>query len=143
MKIFYSFLIIVAGIILLLLPITQGIYDFRTDQKTDTVTVTTGAGVTTSNVTLSKFLYDSDTAHVVFTSSIAETPTVSTYNGTTKALEVTGLTAATSRTLGITYPVSALLGFSSFDVLMNITPFIWYILVVALMIAGLLAVFLK
>ena len=141
-RIFASFLIIITSFFLLVMPITTATYEFRTNERSDSfLAVTTGVGVTSANVTLLKAIYDNDTGTIVYTSSIAEAPAVSTYNTTSRQLLTTGLTANTSRTLTVQYDITSLSGLTSFDTILNYMPFLWYILIVAFTIAALAAVF--
>lgn len=88
-------------------PIIDGIKTWRTDgdTRTDTYQVTTGAGVTGANVTLSYDLYLAALAEVDSFSSneTGDTPVAATYTEATKVLEVTGLEASKIRTLIVSY----------------------------------------
>ena len=47
---FTAFLILIASAVLWWLPVTEGIYDFRTDVEENSFAVTTAAGETAANV---------------------------------------------------------------------------------------------
>ena len=142
MRIFYSFLIMVCSTILILLPVSIGIYDFRTDAREENDYVTTAAGVTTATVQLDKTLYDSDNSTIsILSDLITDDPTFTSYNATSRAMGVSGLSANTTRTLTTTYDISAFTegGLSSF---LDYLPWIWILMWVAFPIAGLAAIWL-
>lgn len=108
MRIFYAFIIIFVSAILFMLPFTQMAYDFRTDPRTDVFTVDTAVGITTGNESLYDDLYDDDMGSIDIDSTLAtDLPMPSSYNTTTRLLDITGLTANTTRTLSITYDYDA------------------------------------
>jgi len=85
-------------------PISNGIKGWRTDDITENKLVTTGSGVTSANVVLSRDLYQANTGEVTsITSTIEETPVASSYTEATKTLLVTELEQSQSRTLTIEY----------------------------------------
>lgn len=107
-RVFTGFLILVFTVILMLLPISEGVYNFRTNPRTDSFTVTTAAGVTSANVVLIKNIYDDDTGTIVFASDDADdSPLFTSYNGTTRQVVFSGMAANTTRGLDITYDVDA------------------------------------
>src|SRR3989304_3946657 len=104
MRVFYGFLVVLTVAILFMLPITEGVYDFRTDLKTDTFRRVTGVGETTSNMTLLKPIYDNDPATISLLSDIADdAPVFSAYDTATRELEVAGLAASGNRVLSVSY----------------------------------------
>lgn len=85
-------------------PILDGIKGWRSDDVTQSYIVTTGAGVTTQNVTLTRELYNSDVSEVIaVTSNITETPVSTSYDEDTQNLLISALAAADSRTLTVEY----------------------------------------
>jgi hypothetical protein len=85
-------------------PILDGIKGWRTENTTQNAIVVTGAGITTSNVTLLKDLYQDETTEVIaVTSNITETPVATSYDEDTNNLLISALTAAETRTLTINY----------------------------------------
>lgn len=85
-------------------PIANGIKTWRTNALTQNPEVTTGGGVTTANVTLGHDLFQADATNVQsITSTIEESPVATSYDEDTKALLISGLTAAQTRILTITY----------------------------------------
>lgn len=86
-------------------PILDGIKDWRTNDTTESFSVTTGAGETTSNMTLGYDLYQAATAEIVsITSNITgETPVASSYTEATKYLVLAGLNPSAVHTITISY----------------------------------------
>lgn len=124
-----------------MLPVTEGIYDFRTDVRTDLFTVTTGVGVTNSTVQLFTDIYDNDTSTLDLSSNDGDdTPLYSSYNSTTRNLVVTGLAANTTRTLTALYDYDALSESAAVNNLLDLVPFIWILLLVGFSAAGIVAV---
>lgn len=142
MRIFYSFIILVTSAILWLLPITEAVYDFRTDVRDDNFYVTTAVGETTANVTLHSALYENDTSKFSFYSDLAsDVPVFVSYNGTSRVVAMTGYSANNTRTLTVTYDVDALSSTTAIDTLLDIVPWIWYLLIICFPVAGLAAIF--
>lgn len=85
--------------------ITDGIKTWRTNDTTENFDVTTGAGVTGANVTLSYDLYQAATAEVqsITSDNASDAPVANSYVEATKALEVTGLVASDTRVLAVAY----------------------------------------
>jgi len=86
-------------------PIIDGIKGWRTNDTTESFSVTTGAAETTSNMTLGYDLYQAATAEIVsMTSNITgETPVASAYTEATKFLVLAGLNPASVHTITINY----------------------------------------
>jgi len=142
LRAFYCFLIVMVATILWLLPVTDGIYSFRTDVKEDSFYVTTAAGVTAANNTLTKALYDDDVSTVdLFSDLNTDTPTVYAYNTTTQVLWVTGLTASDDRTLTISYDYDALNASGAVSNFLDKLSWIWMICIAVFPIAAIVALF--
>jgi len=85
-------------------PILDGIKTWRTEDTTQSFAVTTGAGVTTANVTLSSDLFQDNVAEVISVSSnISETPAATSYVTATNYLLISALAASQTRTLTVNY----------------------------------------
>lgn len=84
---------------------TDGIKAWRTDDTTQQFAVTTGAGVTAGNMTLSYDLFQAATAEVqsISSNNTNDVPVPIGYIESTKSLEVGGLEAAEVRTLTVNY----------------------------------------
>jgi len=105
-------------IILLLAAVVTGINDFRSTEYTEAHgLVTTAAGKTTANVTLTQDLFEDRTSEVVsVTSNItSDVPLVTTYTAATNYLHVSGLTADVSRTLTVVYKIGNLTDYYGVD----------------------------
>ena len=144
MKIFYAFLIILTAVILLMLPLTGMVYDFRTDQRDDTFSVSTGAGVTAANVTLLRAVFDDDDQTIAFTSNATESPIVVSYNGTTRQLLVGALTESSTRDLVVTYDIDALAREgTAVNGLIDRVPAMYLLTIIAFPVAAVAAIFLN
>ncbi len=129
------------AIILFLMPIASGAYDFRTDVREDTFNINTAAGVTAANVTLLKALYDDDTSTISFSSNVSEAPTVLSWNGTNKQLGISDLTESESHQIVVSYDVTAFQTSSALDNLIDKVPWIWLLMVIGFVPAALIAIF--
>jgi hypothetical protein len=141
-KIVTSFLIILCSIILLFLPISQAVYDFRTDIKENTFTVATAVGTDNATVSLTTAIYGADTSTLSVLSSLTtDVPLFNSYNGTTRATVFTGLTANTTRVLTVYYDVDALRGSAAINNIMGQLQWWWLLAILGLPIAALMAMF--
>jgi hypothetical protein len=142
LRAFYCFLIIMVTAILWLLPVTDAIYNFRTDVKTDTYYVTTGAGVTATNSTLTKALYLDDVSTIdLFSDLNTDLPIVNSYNTTTRALWISGLTASDDRTLTVSYDYDALNASAAISNFLDKLSWIWLICIAVFPVAAIVALF--
>lgn len=144
MKAFWATVIIITTIFLFMLPITGAIYDFRTDIREDEFNnVETGSGETTANVTLLKPVYDDDTNTIdILSNTSDDTPAYSSYNTTTRALEVSGLAASTNRTLTVSYDINAFSGQDGFETFFDYLPYFYYVLIAIFPAAAIAAIWL-
>jgi len=139
-KIFYGFLILLFSALLWLLPITALIYDFRTDVTEDDFYISTAVGSTNTTVTLSDFIYNDDTTTLTAISNLnTDSPTLVSYNTTTRATLFNSITENATRTLNITYDTDAL-NSSAWDTVLTIFPKIWMIIIICFPVAGLVAI---
>ena len=144
MRIFYAFLVIVTTVILFLLPISSAVYDFQTDLREDDFTVNTAVGVTTANVTLLRPIYDNDTSTIGMISDTSDdVPLYSSYNTTTRALAMSGLSANTTRTITVSYDIDALEGSDAINTFVDQIEWIWILMLIAFPAAALVAIFLR
>jgi hypothetical protein len=144
LRVFYSFLIVFAVAILFMLPITQGIYDFRTDVKEDTFNVETLGPITTANVVLHKSVYDNDPSTIAITTDRAtDIPLLSAYNGTTRLCDITGLTAGTNRTMTVSYDYDALGASSAISLFLDKLGWIWLLVVIAFAPAAIVSMWIR
>jgi hypothetical protein len=141
LRIFYSFLILLTIGILFFLPFTDGVRAFRTDTKQDELPSPTAVGVTTGNLTLTHAVYLDDTTTMTLSSSVGtDTPALTAYAPTNHTIAFSGLTANTTRFITVTYDIAALTVWSGIDTLLNFTPLIWYLCLVAFIPLSLVAI---
>lgn len=142
MRIFTGFLIILCSVVLWFLPVSESIYAWQTDPRTDTFTVDTGDNVTTGSAVLLKSIYDDDTSTVIFTSDESDdVPVFVSYNGTSRLLGFGGLSDNTTRSLGITYDVTAFAESPTLTTIGSMALWLTYILYVIFPVAGLVYIF--
>lgn len=136
-KVFTGFLILVFSAFLWLVPISPLIYTFRTDITTDEFFTETAVATTNATVTLSKYVYDDDSSTISFLSSRnTDIPVLVSYNATTRATLVTGLTANATRTLDVSYDTDAL-DSDAWDTVLDLFSKVWMILIICFPIVGL------
>lgn len=132
MKVFYSFMVLFAVTILFMLPITPGVYDFRTDVKDDTFWIEEDGATTTANVTLLKSVYDDDVSTISVTSDLfTDSPAVAGYHTATRVVDITGLTISQNRTLTVAYDYDALNASDAIANILDVLPWIWLLCVIA------------
>ena len=135
-------MIMFVSAILFMLPFTQMAYDFRTEPRTDTYSVDTAVGILTANESLYDDLYNADLGSIDIDSTLAtDVPMPAAYNVTTRLLDITGLTANTTRILEITYDFDALSATAAIAALIDRLPWIWLLVCVAFAPAALFAIF--
>lgn len=106
-------LIIVFATLLLIIAtpfVFSTIDDALTEEYTQTFSgVATGAGEYADNVTLSRAVYNDETASVTDVSSntSSDTPSASSLNTVSRALEVSGLDDSQTRTLAVTFLIDS------------------------------------
>lgn len=141
MRIFKTFIIVLAAVVLFLLPLTGAMYDFKTDLQEDDIAVSTGAGETTANVTLSESIYDDDTTTAGVTSDLSsDSPAFGAYDSTSHSANITGLTASENRTITVTYDIDALEGYDAINTLTDRIPWIWLFIIIAFPAAAIAAI---
>lgn len=144
MRVFYSFLVVLSVVILFMLPITEGVYDFRTDIKEDSFYATTGAAETTTNVILRKEIYEDDTTTVSISSDLyTDLPALVSYNTTTRLMNISGLSISNNRTLTVTYDYDSLEGWDSINSILDKLPWIWLLVVIIFAPAALVSMWVK
>ena len=142
MRVLHSFFLIVTAVLLWMLPIADAIYEFRTNIQEDIFTSDTAVGQTTENVTLSHVLYDNDTQTIDLLSSLStDSPTYASYNGTTRQMGLSGLTDNTTRTLTVSYDVTALTGGEAINTVVDVFPLIWLFCVAIFPVVAILGLF--
>ena len=125
-----------------MLPLTEAIYDFRTDLREDEFNNVTGVGESTADVILGKPVYEDDTTTIdVFSDLTTDNATKTSYNGTSKQLGISGLSANATRILTISYDIDALEGSDAINAFLDKIPFIWMLIIIAFGPAALFAIF--
>lgn len=141
MRIFQGFLVLVVVAILWMLPVSQAIYDFRTDIREDVFAVTTGGAETTTAEVLLKPVYDDDTGTISLLSDLAtDTPALDAYTPATQVVDISGLTADSSRELTVTYDTDALSVHAAVSIVMDLLPMIWILILVAFPVVSLIVI---
>ena len=140
MRIFQGFLIVLISVFLFMLPVSQAIYDYRTDEREEYFNYETGA-FPTGNVQLHYPIHEDDTSTVAFLSDLStDIPLFSAYNSTNRLLDITGLTVNSNRTLRVYYDVNALIGNEAIEVLMGWLPYIWYLMICVMPMVAIYAI---
>lgn len=132
MGIITAFVIIAVDVILWLLPVQGAIQAFRTDEITNTFTV---SATVSGNATaiLSEDLFNANTSLITVTSdNSSETPTVAGYEATTKTVTVAGLTPSQAAILTIVFFVDAFANEAVWSTVLNLAPFL-FILVLCIL----------
>jgi hypothetical protein len=144
LRIFYAFLILLTSVLLWFIPVTDLIYDFRTDVRNDDIVKVTNASETSANVTLHTYIYGSDATLASVTSDEgADAPVIYAYAPSNHTANITGLSVSLSRILTVTYDVDALSGSTAWDkILDDIVPKLWLLIIIIFPIAALVAMFL-
>jgi len=129
-KIFTGFLIILFSALLWLVPISGLVYGFQTDLRTDEFYITTTVATTNATVTLSKAIYDNDTATIsVFSDLNTDLPVFVSHNSTTRATVFDGLSDNATRTLEVSYDYDAL-NSTTWATVLNLAPTLWMIIII-------------
>lgn len=120
--------------------IADGIKGWRTETQIQTASLTTGAGETSGNVTLTGDLFQDDTAEVTTISSneTLDSAVASSYDTTTNKLLVAGLASDKTRSLTITYSAE-----SENDVMRVIGPFLGFLIFGGFLAAIIIGIFKK
>ncbi len=101
----------------------EAITSWRSQDYTAPYIVATGAGVTTSDITLTQDLFNSATANVLIVSNnVLDAPIPFAYVSATHVLTVSGLAASESRTLTLTYKIAALDDYPGADLFARFWP---------------------
>lgn len=110
-------------IILLLGAVMAGIRDFRSAEISRPYNVTTAAGITSANITLTQDLYDDDTAYITITSNITGDAAVPfSYTPATRSLLVSGLAENSLRQLSVEYRYNQLDTYWGADLASKVWP---------------------
>lgn len=138
MRYFTGFLIILCSVIFWMLPVSDAVYAFKTEPRTDQFYLVTPAGITSNASVLHKFIFDDDTATLSLTSDLpTDLPVFVSYNTTTRLVNYAGLTSNATRQLYITYDVTAFNESGPWDAIINAAVWLLFIFFVVFPIGGL------
>jgi hypothetical protein len=116
-------------------PVIDGVHNWRTQQLTQAVVMTTSGGQTTGNVTLNKDLFNGSTSEITsITSTYTETPVATSYVPATKTLTISAMVESQTRTLTIKYNAN-----SDDPIMQGIGPFLTiliFMFVIGIVAAG-------
>jgi len=125
-----------------MLPLTDLVYDYRTDVKDDSFTVVTTAGNTTPLVVLTKYIYNADTGTIEVQSDLStDSPLFSSYNTTTRATVFSGMTGNATRTLEVSYDTDALGTSGALSTFVDRIAWIYMLMIIAFAPASIAAIF--
>jgi hypothetical protein len=142
MRYFTGFLIILSSVIFWMLPVSDSIYTWKTEPRTDTFNVDTAVGITTASSTLIKPIYDNDTATLDLISDLStDVPLFVSYNGTTQSVSYSGLTDNATREMSITYDISAFDESTVFETLSDMVVWLIFIFFIVFPLGGLWVAF--
>lgn len=141
MKIVATFLMLVLVALLFMLPISTAVYDFRTDIYEQTFTDLTTAAAS-ENISLFKPIYNDDYTTILCSSDLAtDNCTYGTfYDSTSHVVTIIGFTPAGTRDLTVSYDVNALTSIGALDTFLNMVPWLWYLLLVAVLGVSIFAI---
>lgn len=133
-----AFSLLFAMVALSFLPaIVESFHTTITDELTDTGNITTGAGVTTGNMTLTEDLYLDRMASVLTLTSTygSDDPVASSYDSATNGFVVSGLAASQSRIITAHYEYDSSSEFPNARQLVQSGPVIVILALLALIVA--------
>ena len=138
-KVILSIVGLVVGLMLVANVLPDVVTDVAADDYSEPFTVATGAGITSTNETLSYAHYYEDLTELSASSdNESDTPVVMAYNEDTYIVNVAGLAASDSRILTISYVREANQQFTGMSSFVRLIPFI---AVVGLIIASIWGIF--
>ncbi len=133
--------IIMVAVLFVLFPIVMdSSHTLQTDVEVETeAAVVTGAGVTEADVVLTHALWDASNTSVTSITSdeVTDVPVAGTYVDATKTLTVTGLAAADTRALILTYEYDGLTDYTGMGALVAVAPLLLFLGVIGAVIGGL------
>jgi hypothetical protein len=137
-------MVLLSVVILFMLPISEGVYDFRTDIKRDSVYVATNATTSTTSATLKELIYNADVSTASISSDLyTDVPVLTSYNSTNRLLSLNGLTVSANRTLTISYDYDVLAGWDSINVILDRVQWIWLLIVIIFAPSALVSMWLR
>jgi len=122
--------IIGIAICLIIFPIVMdSAHAIQTESQADSYNVTTGAGETSADVTLTKdaWAYNVTAVTKITSTEATDVPVASSYVKATKALTIGGLAESKTRTLDVTYDTDRLGDYVGISSLAGVMPLIIFI----------------
>lgn len=133
--------IIMVAVMFVVFPIVMDTsHTLQTDVEVQTeAAVVTGAGVTVADVVLDEALWDDDNSYVtsVTSDNVADTPVAGAYTAGTQTLNVTGLAAADTRALTLTYEYDGLTDYTGMGAMVAVAPLLLFLGVIGAVVGGL------
>ncbi len=125
-------------LILLMASTLAGIADFRSSSQTANYDVTTGVGVTASNITLALPVLDSglDNFTSVTSNNTADAPIAFAFTASTKIVNITGLSANNARRLTLVYRTPKLDTYTGVDLSVKWWPLFLVFAIIAVVVAA-------
>ena len=133
--------IIMVAVMFVIFPIVMdSSHTLQTDVEVQTeAAVVTGAGVTDADIVLDEALWDDDNSYVtrITSDNVGDTPVAGVYTAGTTTLNVTGLAAADTRTLVLTYEYDGLEDYTGMGALVAVAPLLLFLAVIGAVVGGL------
>jgi hypothetical protein len=133
--------IIMVAVMFVIFPIVMdSAHTLQTDAEVQTeAAVVTGAGVTDADIVLTEALWDDDNTYVtsITSDNVLDTPVAGVYTAGTLSLNVTGLAAADTRTLVLTYEYDGLTDYTGMGALVAVAPLLLFLAVIGAVVGGL------
>jgi hypothetical protein len=133
--------IIMVAVMFVIFPIVMdSAHTLQTDAEVQTeAAVVTGAGVTDADIVLTEALWDDDNTYVtsIVSDNVLDTPVAGVYTAGTLSLNVTGLAAADTRTLVLTYEYDGLTDYTGMGALVAVAPLLLFLAVIGAVVGGL------
>lgn len=137
--------IIMVAVMFVIFPIVMdSAHTLQTDAEVQTeAAVVTGAGVTDADIVLTEALWDDDNTYVtsITSDNVLDTPVAGVYTAGTLSLNVTGLAAADTRTLVLTYEYDGLTDYTGMGALVAVAPLLLFLAVIGAVVGGLYVLF--
>ncbi len=140
-RIFEAMLVLVLVGFLWMLPVPDAIYNYRTTVRADHFTVDTIEGQTTTTLVLFKPVYGGDPEKISASSnSTSDSPEIASYEPSTRAVTVSGLSESEAHRLEISYDTDALTQSRSISSFLDYLPWLWIINLFAFPICAIIVV---
>ncbi len=141
-------IIVIVGAIILLGALAYGIMptiqDFQTENIDQNINVSTGVGVTTATMTLGSTVWNDSLAYLAISSNnSSDVPIATSYNVTSKALTVSGLSDNTTRILTISYKTNGLDEYRGVEQATTALPTVLIVGIIAVVLGAVVIAFMR